>query len=270
MNLTPGNAGRFDFLDVDAFDPVLIREILAERLGGFIVRGFASNTECVNTLEYLQSHPDTRLRTGDATGKYLGTFHWGKNLSEYFSECRRMRQVIAEAIPENHPWARFLTELTAYAKREGLMVRSAKWGADESIAPLIRSWAGTNGYALIPHEDIAQCSQPAQQGFEIQEVKNAVASANLCIANDSGGELVLWDVIPDSSMRRRFDTMYDGGPYPAEFLRVFNYKSIEISAGDLYVFNGAHIHAVSAAKGERATVSALMGEVKNGDIAIWT
>jgi hypothetical protein len=133
----------------------------------------------------------------------------------------------------------------------------------------VRLWQGKGEFSLVPHEDSSQCFTPFQKGFEIQRGFELLASMNLCIRNDGGGDLIVWDLRPDESIKTNSHVGWQGGPYPRELVSGFQCLDIKICAGDLYFFDGSYIHAVGETTGERATVSTLIGDLGD-DIICWT
>nr|BFE74543.1 hypothetical protein GCM10020092_078440 [Actinoplanes digitatis] len=130
---------------------------------------------------------------------------------------------------------------------------------------------GRGDFALVPHEDGAQCAHPAQAGFEVQLVPGyQVGAVNLCLANEGGGQLVFWNIKPDDPGWRRFHTQLDGGPYPVSALAGIPSISLDVGPGDLYVFNAGHVHAVTPSRGPRATASMLLGHRDDDTVITWT
>lgn len=236
---------------------------------GAICRGYVSGSACDLLLERFNRHPELRTRLGDARGKYLGTFHWGKAKTEYLRECEKFRSIVN---PFSSEWASAVSQLGTTLEASGTLLRPAVWDGLQVATPLIRSWEGTAGYALIPHEDLSQCTDPIQAGFEIQSAakSNQVCSLNLCIANSYGGDLQLWNHIPTEIEKGRYGTAVEGGPYPLELVEAADTLVIRIEVGDLYIFNGAHVHAVTASESSRSTISCLLGRVSTREAIIWT
>jgi hypothetical protein len=209
------------------------------------------------------------MREGDARGMYLGTYHWRKQKHAYLSECEAFRQALSDFRLE---WDVVTAPIQQTIVSVGGRLRPATWDGVESAVPLVRSWQSTDSFALIPHEDASQCSDPGQLGFEAQQVlpERPVCSLNLCIDNQGGGELVLWDHIPTQREKESFGTQLEGGPYPIDLVSGADSVRLSVEPGDLYIFNGEHIHAVTASVSARATVSCLLGRLPTGDVVMWT
>ncbi|MEV0901443.1 hypothetical protein [Actinoplanes sp. NPDC049802] len=271
--LDPISTDRFRIVESDKLDISLIDGVLKGELTCVVVRQFATTQECQELLFAFRSSTSRRQRAGDATGEYVGSFHWGKDLDDYFDDCDAIRAGLELTLgrASTSPWHRFEQQLVGEMAVRDVEVGRAVHNGRRACAPIIRSWNGVGRFALIPHEDIAQCSDPRQAGFEIQSVEpSAVGSINLCLANGDGGRLLLWQHFPTEKERERFGTTYTGGPYPAEYVQEFPSLELDVKPGDLYVFNGSMIHAVTGVSGERVTISSLIGYVSPSKVAMWT
>jgi hypothetical protein len=138
---------------------------------------------------------------------------------------------------------------------------------------LIRHWNAGGEYALQPHDDDSQCRYPDQVGFELQRaVGYKVCAVNMCLENGEGGRLVYWNVVPDDDSKRRLDLYYSGMPYPLEALDGIEAIWLDIRQGDVYVFNGEHVHGVeaSADASKRTTLAWNMGFIDDRTVVTWT
>lgn len=244
-------------------------DVLAGRLVGTVCKGYVSHEICAELFDRFRTHPDIRTRQGDAYGKYLGTFHWRKEKSDYLDECQSYGSAVAGFSPE---WDRCLEVLRRTISADGKHLRRAIWDNVQSAVPIVRSWRSVDAYALIPHEDASQCADPIQVGFEIQDIapRHPICSLNLCIENAGGGELVIWNRIPTEPEKVAFGTERDGGPYPLSYVNNSAFVKLAVERGDLYMFNGQYIHAVTSSVSARATISCLLGRVPSGDVVMWT
>jgi hypothetical protein len=230
---------------------------------------FVGAAESSDLLKQFEHHPDRRLRLGDAHGHYLGTFHWQKSPEEYIPEARKFAPIVAEFCPT---WKQIVNLLQEELSSEGLSLRPAVWRGQRASTPLVRSWISGNEFALIPHEDASQCADPKQYDFEIQNILSAgrVCSLNLCLSGSNGGELLLWEYIPTEADKSQYGTGLEGGPYPESLVKDRNKLKVPIKRGDLYIFNGRYIHAVTAGSGTRATISTLIGIASKRECVMWT
>lgn len=257
----------------DSLTAIPVISVLEGDLALAVYPGFASIEDCETIMRQFLAEPQTRKRTGDATGYYLGAFHWGKDLGQYTYDCQRVSASIAGVLDSarNNPWKTFVSTLEAHLRKDHVILRPAQISGIDVATPIVRSWTGQGAYSLVPHEDEAQCSDPNQAGFEIQKVPAYnVCSVNLCIGNDGGGDLVMWNYEPSTADRESYGTSVTGGPYPAEILQNYSRIQIRVGQGDLYIFNGALVHAVSPTIGNRATISSLMGFADDENVILWT
>lgn len=265
--------GSFKVVEAPEVDPAAMLKVLRGEIACVLFRGHDSTGAAETLLRRFLQHPRTRVRTGDATGYYLGAFHWGKTREEYFRESEGAYDAAQELLISggSSGWSRFEECLRSALAEEGTILRRAAWNGAPVVSPIIRAWMGTGQFSLVPHEDLAQCSDPRQEDFEIQKMRSrVVCSANFCIGNENGGELVMWDWSPSDEDRSLYDTKYTGGPYSLDCLGAYQKLVIPVRPGDLYIFNGGFVHAVAATGGERATVSSLLGYVDDKEVVMWT
>jgi hypothetical protein len=262
----------FEITENAIFTPAPILRVLKGEIAGAIFRRYATVDVSERLLERFRASPDLKQRSGDASGSYIGAFHWQKTLPQYLREASFARSAIDRVLGSaGNPWDIFVTATREALACESVELRRAQWNGNEASAPIIRSWEGKGEFGLVPHEDLAQCLDPQQRAFEIQSVPDfAVCSANLCFANEGGGDLIMWNYIPSVEDRRRFRTEYTGGPYPPGALAAYPRIDLTINSGDLYVFNGAFVHAVGATVGFRATASCLLGHCDSNSVVMWT
>jgi hypothetical protein len=103
--------------------------------------------------------------------------------------------------------------------------------------------------------------------------EHRVCALNICLENGAGGRLRIWNIQPDDESRRRLGTFYSGSPYPVDSLAGFDSLWVEVGQGDVYVFNGSHVHAVeptTVAGAKRTTLSGLFGFIDDATVVSWT
>lgn len=276
--LTREHAIDFSFVEFEGdYDPSVFVEVLQGRVAGCVFRGFATAAECDDALAAMRRSAGLRQRDGEASGGYVGTYHWGRTHEQYRVECERMKGVVATAFHVEGPWARFVASTDALLQAEhGLVVRAARWQPESgeevvAVAPVGRSWDGSGEYALGLHEDHSQCTDPRQSGFEVQFARpELMAAVNICLENDGGGDLILWDHRPDRAERDRYGTTVTGGPYPEAAVAHCRRIDLPVRAGDLYFFGGGLVHAVGPMTGRRTTISALHAQIADSTVLRWT
>ena len=247
----------------DAEDVLIGRHVLS------ICRGYLQANTAGLLTERFESHPDSRHRAGDAQGEYLGVFHWQKSPREYVEEVAKYSLAAARFSSD---WNSIIAKLGRQLNQSNVITRPAIWNDVSASTPITRSWFRGSEFALIPHEDASQCKDPQQAGFEVQEIATSsrVCSLNLCIATDGGGDLVLWNYIPNDDDKLRYGTGTEGGPYPQLMVSHAEKLTVPIGIGDLYIFNGHYTHAVRATLGKRITISSLIGLLPTKECVLWS
>ncbi len=272
---------------VESFDEIdfnKIVEVLDGKRLGVIFKRVIPQSTCQTISNEFWDHPELYVRESDAPAHYLGSFHFGKELDEYMSECSRFRDkldTIFRGIED--PVNSLMFGLKTLLSNDGRVIRSATWNGMSAGKFVMRAWLNQEEYSLAPHEDFAQCRVEKQRGFEIQDIPNdsAIGAFNICINNSKGGNLKIWDYIPSDEDRVYFGTTETGSPYPPEALLDFPNLSINIEAGDVYIFDGRYVHAVTNhsqvyVAGEnlmqpaRTTISFLLSNIDSKTTITWT
>jgi hypothetical protein len=269
-----GDQDYFAFRQHDEFVAESVVDLLRGDILGVMFKGVVSREVCERICEQFWASPHRRTRGVEAPGYYLGTYHYHKTTEGYLDDVEAAAPGLAEvlAVP-GEPIGLFRQGMTEALAKEGVDFRLARHGGREACLALLRSWHGTGEYALAPHEDQSQCREPQQADFEIQRVVDRhVAALNICLENGEGGRLVIWNVIPDEDSKRRHGLTYTGSPYPLETLEGFTPLSVPVEPGDIYLFNGAHVHAVepNTGTGRRTTAAAILGFVDDSTVVTWT
>jgi hypothetical protein len=222
----------------------------------------------------FRASPERKARGADAPGYYLGAYHYHKTTDQYLTEAGASRAALATVLDTpDDPLDLFHRGLTEALGADGVQFRVAAHDGREASRAIIRSWHGQSEYALAPHEDIGQCTEPRQSDFEIQRVTgHQVVAMNMCLDNGLGGRLAVWNIRPDEATRRRLGLHHTGSPYPLDALEGFDSIWLDVRPGDIYVFNGAHVHAVEPETGDesRLTLSAILGFIDDETVVSWT
>jgi hypothetical protein len=216
-----------------------------------------------------------RARGTDAPGYYIGAYHYHKTTSAYLAQAADAEGPLDAVLDiPGEPLAVLRQGLSEALEKEGIEFRTARHEGREAGRAVLRSWHGQGDFALAPHEDEAQCSEPQQADFEIQRVVGYhVVGLNICLENGAGGRLGVWNVRPNDEDRLRLGVRYAGSPYPVEFLEGAEVMWIDINPGDVYLFNSAHIHAVEPetdVTAQRTTMSAMLGFIGERSVVSWT
>lgn len=267
-----GSDSYFRMAELDHLEPGAVLDVLRGDVAGVVVRGFLdAHAGRLLAARFLR-HPLAVVRSDDAAGRYLGAYSYGRSIDDYLDETERLEAAIEELLgDEVCAWDAFRSMLRAHLLGQGVRFRRAEHGGRRAALGAARHWTGDGSFALVPHEDRSQCCQPAQAGFEIQRATEfEVCAANLCLVNGGGGRLAYWNVKPDDDTRQALGTWYSGGPYPDPSLSGIDRLSLDVNPGDLYVFNGAHVHAVEQTCGPRVVVSSLLAFVAEDEVVTWT
>ncbi|MEV0617679.1 hypothetical protein AB0I81_30465 [Nonomuraea sp. NPDC050404] len=233
----------------------------------------------VATREKLISNflasPGRRARGADAPGEYLGAYHYNRTIEDYLDLTDAVGADLEAALDvPDEPLRALYRQLGRALALRGIDFRPARHAGREACAGIFRSWLGRRDFALDPHEDRGQCEDPRQAGFEIQRVTgHHIVGLNVCLANGRDGRLTVWNVRPDDPTRARLGVTHTGSPYPADALTGIERLRLDVRAGDIYLFNAAHVHAVEAVRdgdARRVTLSGILGFADDKTVIAWT
>jgi hypothetical protein len=269
------SAESFRFVEAETFNPRDITRVLRGELAGCIFRGAISAPLCREIARNFWSHPLRRQRSDDVPAYFLGTYHYRKPLDDYFAEAAAYREAARDVFAGcENVFERVVSSVSTVLAEDHVSIRVAEHNGRRASEFVMRSWCGPGRFSLQPHEDGAQLSCAVQRGFEIQRVADsAVVAVNLCVENPGAGELHFWNIEPDAESRARLGLEETGYPYPTALLDGFDKLTIPIRVGDVYFFNGGHVHAVGAQEtttGFRSTISSLMGFADPRTVIYWS
>jgi hypothetical protein len=262
----------FTFAEREKFDPADVVAVLRNEILGVIFRSVIDIDIRSKLGQRFWDNPKTKRRE-DAPAYFLGTYSFDKSIQTYLDESNDVRSSIAALLDAeaSSPLVWFRNGLVHELEPQGISLRVAELDGQQACLALMRSWSADGMFSLSPHEDLAQCLDPRQAGFDAQRVPNyEVCSVNMCLANDGGGRLVLWNVRPDDASRKRLGIEFTGFPYPVPCLAGFDELHVDVRPGDVYVFNGAYVHAVEAAQGRRTNIAFFMGFYDAQTVITWT
>jgi hypothetical protein len=270
-----GGGEYFRFTEHDELAAAPIIDVLRGRRLGVVFRDVVAPATRAAMISRFLTSPGRRRRGADAPGEYLGAYHYAKLIDEYLDDSERVRSVLESALDvPDEPLARMRGLLHEALAAEGIDFRHARHAGRDACAGVFRSWLGQRDFALEPHDDLGQCLDPRQAGFEVQQVaRNQIVAFNICLDNGTGGSLVVWNLRPDEATRDRAGVRYTGSPYAAEWLIGHERLSLDVRPGDIYLFNGAHVHAVEPvrdAAAHRVTLSGVMGFADSNTVVTWT
>jgi hypothetical protein len=270
-----GDTDYFRFLEYQEFHPQAVVDVLRGRVAGTVFRAMVPPDARTELARRFWASPARRVRGVEAPGFYLGAYHYHRTTQEYLDETERVAAALDDVLDVSFdPLAVFYGGLSRVLAGEGVTVRLAEHGARQACRGLLRSWHGRGAYALEPHEDLSQCTEPKQADFEIQRVIGYHSvGLNICLENGGGGRLALWNIQPDLASKRRLGLHFTGSPYPIDTLDGIDMLWLEVNAGDVYVFNSAHVHAVESETDEsrrRTTLAGILGFIDDLTLVSWT
>ena len=271
-----GSSEYFRFLEPPGFDPGLVVDVLRGKVAGVMFRNVIDGAAARELVRRFWESPARKRRGGEvceSQGYYIGAYHYHKPTLQYLEESAEVAGYLDSLLDiPNEPSQWFRRELRSRLAAEGVIFRLSEKDGLQGCPALVRSWTFQGEYALQPHEDESQCRHPAQSDFEIQRSLNyKVCAVNMCLENGGKGRLAFWNVIPDDESKNKLGLHYAGSPYPPEVLEGIESTWIDVRPGDVYVFNGGHVHAVEAGDGsKRTTVAWNMGFVDDRTVVSWT
>lgn len=217
-----------------------------------IIRNFQSQEICEklkDRFEYLIAQAGSdRGEDGFVRTQQIGSSQFHKNGMDYIRDTIHNAGRVLDLFSVLEPSVvanLFLdNELEMAFARKGLVYRPARHLTGTANFATTRKWLNNGAMALHPHDDGAQLAFAAEDNFEVAEGTQTIA-ANFCIADDeSGSELVLWNLKPDQAVRRSHGIEDTGYPYPLDFMNGFDSLRVKVNAGDLYFMNASFVHGV--------------------------
>lgn len=243
-----------------------------------IVRRAASVETCSRIAQNFRSliaqHGTQRRPDGYVTVDQVGATQFRKSAAEYIEQCARAQAGVAALfrdVASGEQDTPLLTGwLTAALAARGYDLGPALFAGGQAGLCVARSWRNTGAFALEPHEDAAQLADVAEDGFEIATVRRVFASI-ACIEPGDGGDLILWDLVPDDRLRAALGVMRTGYPYPAALLAEIPAVRVSLAQGDVAIIDASRIHAVEAVRdGMRISMGRFLGRTSDRRIVWWT
>jgi hypothetical protein len=272
-----GGPEYFRFVELDRFDPAAVVDVLRARVAGVLFRNVIAPEACEELVRRFWESPARKRRGGEvceSLGYYVGAYHYHKPTRTYVEESAEIAEYLSTVLDvPGAPSRWFREELRQHLAKEGVTFRLSEKDGMQGCPALIRHWNASGEYALQPHEDASQVRWPEQADFEITgALKYTVAAVNMCLENGEGGRLVFWNMIPDDESKSRLGLYLAGSPYPTEVLEGVDAIWLPVRTGDIYVFNGEHVHGVeaSAESGKRTTLAWNMGFCDDRTVVTWT
>ncbi|AOM39975.1 hypothetical protein A9255_04945 [Xenorhabdus hominickii] len=260
---------------IDTVDALLNGHLAACR-----IRNFLSWEQRKKIIDNFWRSSARKPRYGEGIdgveGYFLGASHIEKTTFEYLKEAEYFHSAIDELFQGAiNPLERFVDQLNESRSENLLHIRPATYQGIPAGNAKAVYWNNSGEFLLLPHDDLAQLSDPLQSGFEIQCVQRVMAVNFYAEVPQGGGQLKVWNIDPDVASRSAFGLTHSGFPYPAELLEEHESMVIDITPGDLILLNGNLVHAVLTGNAnqlqeKRLLITCFMGIHKDGDLIWWT
>ncbi|MFF9572309.1 hypothetical protein [Streptomyces sp. NPDC014685] len=269
-------ADRFQLHESEgALDIERVLDVLNGRLAAYRVRHFVPAAQCATLTRNFWDSPHRTPRHGEGAegieAHILGASHIEVSTRDYLDAAADAREAVAALY--DGAWDPIARLREALAERIGV-VRPAGHDGREAGSSKAVCWNNdSREFLLLPHDDLAQLSDPLQAGFEIQRVRRVMAVNVYPHVPGGRGQLRLWNIAPDDRIRARLGLSHSGYPYPPELLTGHASLTVPVATGDLCVINGNLVHAVlgggSAAERGRLLLTCFTGLVDD-EVLCWT
>ena len=168
-------------------DAHTLRKLLHGTAVAHVVHDYLSQQECERLKKAILDTSEAYERDDDVGAREIGCGHYGKTTEEYFTKGKnglamaRIYQGSGVNLEE-----RMSVDIQR-ALDPGVILRPALHHGQSAQHLRTAAWQCDGAYALRPHEDISQMSDPRQAGFEIQAVQTIVATNTYPSMSAKGG-----------------------------------------------------------------------------------
>jgi len=243
----------------------------------YVLRHAIPGPVCARVAENFQravAEQGTPRSDGFVTAAQIGVTQFEKNAADYLSQSAaagpQVERLFAGLNPIERQTLFWGDLLPVELRRRGCELAAAQLAGQRAGVCVARSWLNPGPFVLQPHEDAAQLSLVAAEGFEIAAAGRVFASV-ACVASGQGGDLLLWDLVPDDLLREALGLLGTGYPYPSKLLENIPSVRVPLATGDLVLLDASRIHAVDAVRaGTRITLGRFLGRVAPGRVVWWT
>ncbi|MBW7981941.1 L-isoleucine 3(1)-dioxygenase [Enterobacillus tribolii] len=246
----------------------------------YIIRNHANPLVCRDIADQFyqkvsQMGGGNRGDDGFVLTNQIGATQFSRNGQQYIEEVNRTNHTVTELFASADGYATESLFMNRRLEREfldeNIHFGPARFKNGYACFATFRRWLDNGAMALMPHEDLAQLSFAAQDDFEIAAAQT-VTAYNVCLdAAGEGGELRVWNFIPDGHCRAALGVTQTGYPYPPELLGDMESFSVRLNSGDVYFMNACHLHGVhSVSAGARLTAGRFIGKLDDRKVVYWT
>lgn len=245
----------------------------------YVVRDAVRVESCRQLLHafdrQLSVRGSTRENDGFVKAHQIGATQFSKSGSEYSQSVLQSSNITLEMfglVDEGVVEDCFLTRrLEQLFLKEGIHFGPARYKNSWAAFATMRRWLDNGCMALLPHEDKAQLEFARKDNFEIKQA-DIVLAYNVCLEKSGlGGDLKVWNLEPDESLRSDLGVSETGYPYPLEMLESVGCISVELNPGDVYFLNANNLHGVtSMVGGQRLTAGRFLGATSGSKVVYWT
>ncbi|WP_323864382.1 2OG-Fe(II)-dependent halogenase WelO5 family protein [Xenorhabdus cabanillasii] len=262
-------------IDINAVESLLEGNLAACR-----IRNFLSKEKRQKIIDNFWSSSARKPRFGEGIdgveGYFIGASHIEKTTLEYLEQVEYFRAEINELFRDTINPIDFFVEKIIYSQSEKLShIRPATHLGIAAGNSKAVYWNNSGEFLLLPHDDLAQLSDPLQKDFEIQSINQVMAVNFYAEVPRGGGQLKVWNIDPDPTSRSALGLSHSGFPYPEDILKEHESMIIDIAPGDLILLNGNLIHAVLTGNAnqlqeKRLLITCFMGINKEDELIWWT
>jgi hypothetical protein len=214
-----------------------------------------------------------RSRADDVPGRTVGADLYGKPADQYIAQTQANKASVSALFAGAPSVPDLIRAGVRAALGEEVQVRRANHaGLDFNDCRGVR-WTNPGTHALKFHDDLAQLKHPEQAELETSRIVWPYAFNTYSSVTEHGGELVLYNCIPDVKSKRARGIEYSGYPYEAEDLKDFGEPLvIRPQAGDLVMVPGALVHGVRGVSGGgiRILLNIFGGFVERNVFVTWS
>ncbi|WP_147194067.1 L-isoleucine 3(1)-dioxygenase [Pantoea sp. CCBC3-3-1] len=245
----------------------------------YVIRNYAQSHVCKavadNFNHVVTQDGGNRPDDGFVLTNQVGATQFSRNGEQYIREVNRVNQSVADlmAVADSDSTESLFLNSTLEAGflERGIHFGPARFKNGYACFATFRRWLDNGVMSLMPHEDMAQVDFAREDDFEIAHTQT-VTAYNICLeAAKGGGQLKIWNLIPDNECRARLGVTRTGYPYPPHLLENTESLAVQLNVGDLYFMNACHLHGVSSvSEGSRLTAGRFIGKLNDKKVVYWT